>query len=295
MITFNNKVAENLREIAALLKAQHANQFRCQAYMNAAMSIEKLPKDLRELFEEQGLKGLINLPTIGIGIAHLIYEYIETGRMSRLANLQGSFDSIALLQLIPTVGRRLAQRIYEKLHINSLASLENALHTGQLKKIEGLGNKRLQAIESWLSMYFTERNKNLKTNMEVFHDKYRDPSVELLLKLDSEYRDKANFGELPLIRPKRFNPENKAWLPIWHTKKKDWHFTVIFSNTERAHKFDRIYNWVIIFFYDSHHQEGHYTVVTETRGNLNNQRVVRGREDECRTYYDSIKKAGEIT
>ncbi len=290
MITFNNEVAQNLREIATLLEAQHANYFRCQAYLNAAITIENLPEDLRGLFEAKGLKGLIHLPTIGEGIAHLVSEYITTGRMSQLDNLQGSFDSIALLQVIPTVGRGLAQRIHDKLHIDSFASLENALHSGQLKQIEGLGNKRLQAIEDWLSIYFTERNKKLTTNASALNDKNSKPNVELLLKLDNDYRDKANLGKLPLIAPKRFNPDNKAWLPIWHTKKAHWHFTVIYSNTERAHKLDRIYNWVVIFFYDNHHKEGQYTVVTETRGNMNNLRVVRGREDECRTYYDSLKQ-----
>lgn len=53
-------------------------------------------------------------------------------------------------------------------------------------------------------------------------------------------------------------------------KKADWHFIVIFSNTEHAHTLDRIYNWVVISFSDSHYQEGEYTVVIDTRGYLNN-------------------------
>lgn len=291
MITFNNEVAQNLREIAALLNAQHANHFRCQAYLNAAKTIEESSEDLRSLFEAQGIEGLINLPTIGKGIAHLIYEYIATGRMSRLKNLQGSSDPLALLEMIPTLGRALAQRIYDKLHIDTLASLENSLHTGQLDQIKGLGKKRRQAIEDWLYKNFNERNKKLKINTNTFSMETKEPSVELLLNLDTEYRDKANVGKLPLITPKRFNPENKAWLPILHTKKADWHFTVIYSNTERAHKLDKVDDWVIIFFYDSHHQEGQHTVVTEVRGNLKDLRVVRGRENECRAYYAMLKHA----
>lgn len=72
MVIFNNEVSQNLREIAALLKAQHANHFRCQAYLNAAKTIENTPDDLKKLFEVQGIQGLINLATIGVGIAHLI-------------------------------------------------------------------------------------------------------------------------------------------------------------------------------------------------------------------------------
>jgi len=290
MTTFNNKIIQNLREIGALLKAQHANHFRCQAYLNAAETIEKSSIDLRLLFEEQGIQGLINLPTIGEGIAHLIEEFITTGRMSQLENLQGASDPVALFQLIPTVGKGLAERIHDDLHIETFASLENAVYTGKLNKISGLGKKRQQAIEDWLLINFTDRNRKLRTYSNVLSENKEEPSIELLLNLDTEYRDKANAGELPLIAPKRFNPENKAWLPIWHTKKTDWNFTVIYSNTLRAHKLNRIYDWVIILFYDSHHQEGQYTVVTEVRGNLERLRIVRGREDECRSYYNTLKQ-----
>lgn len=293
MITFNNDVAQKLREIAALLKAQHANHFRCQAYLKASQTIDNSPEDISLLFKEQGIKGLIHIPTIGTGIAHLIYEYITTGRISRLEKLQGLSDPLALFQLIPTIGRQLAQRIHDKLHINTLASLENAVHAGQLEQIEGLGEKRRRAIEDWLSRNFTEPNKALQTYSAGLSDKDKNnqPSVELLLNLDTQYRDKASAGKLPLITPKRFNPENKAWLPVLHTKKAEWHFTLIYSNTERAHKLERVYDWVIILFYDNNHQEGQYTVVTEVRGNLKGQRVVRGREDECRAYYNKLKQA----
>jgi putative hydrolase len=288
MSTFNNEIIKNLHEIAALLKAQHANHFRCQAYLKAADTIENSTIDLSVLFEEQGIQGLINLPTIGEGIAHLIEEFITTGRMSQLENLQGASDPVGLLQLIPTVGKGLAERLHDKLNIDTFASLENAVHTGKLDRIKGLGKKRQLAIEDWLLMNFTERNRKLSTHSNTLSGNKKEPSVELLLNLDNEYRDKANAGKLPLISPKRFNPENKAWLPIWHTKKDDWNFTVIYSNTLRAHKLNRIYDWVIIFFYDSHHQEGHNTVITEVRGNLKRLRIVRGREEECRSYYSTL-------
>jgi putative hydrolase len=291
MTAFNNGVAQNLRKIAALLKEQQANYFRCQAYLHAAQTIEHLPQDLRVLFEEQGIQGLIHLPTIGTGIAHLIYEHISTGRMSKLENLQGSSDPISLYQVIPTVGIELAQRIHDKLHVDTLEELESAVHTGQLNQIEGLGKKRQQAITDWLSNNFNERNKNLSSYTTRFGEKKMGPSVSLLLKVDDQYRTKALAKKLPLIAPKRFNLEHKSWLPILHTTQENWHFTAIYSNTERAHKLDKIFDWVVIFFYDNQHQEGHHTVVTETHGNNTGKRVVRGREYECRVFYETSKQA----
>jgi hypothetical protein len=111
------------------------------------------------------------------------------------------------------------------------------------------------------------------------------PSVDILLDVDREYRDKANAGSLPKIAPRRMNPEGKAWLPVLHTRFGPWHFTALFSNTERAHELHRIFDWVVIFYSDPEGGEGQATVVTERRGALTGKRVVRGREPECARHY----------
>src|SRR4249919_1386919 len=113
------------------------------------------------------------------------------------------------------------------------------------------------------------------------------PGVDLLLEVDREYREKGRAGVLPRIAPRRFNPEGKAWLPVLHTRFGPWHFTALFSNTERAHELHRTYDWVVIFVRDGDQEESQYTVVTERRGALSGQRVVRGREPECARYYRS--------
>jgi putative hydrolase len=59
----------------------------------------------------------------------------------------------------------------------------------------------------------------------------------------------------------------------------------MFSNTARAHELRKTQDWVVIYYYDDHQQEGQHTLVTETHGPLQGQRVVRGREAECRRYY----------
>ena len=111
------------------------------------------------------------------------------------------------------------------------------------------------------------------------------PSVDILLGVDREYREKAQAGSLPKIAPRRMNPEGKSWLPVLHTRFGPWHFTALFSNTERAHELHRIFDWVVIFYSDPQGAEGQATVVTERRGALTGQRVVRGREPECARHY----------
>jgi hypothetical protein len=111
-----------------------------------------------------------------------------------------------------------------------------------------------------------------------------EPSVDILLEIDKAYQQKAEAGELRKIAPRRFNPDDEAWLPIMHTERDQWSFTVLYSNTARAHDLNKTHDWVVIY-YEGNGQEDQCTVVTETRGPLEGKRVVRGREKECLQYY----------
>jgi putative hydrolase len=159
------------------------------------------------------------------------------------------------------------------------------VRSGQLSKVEGLGPKRKQTIKDWLSKHPGERNRQLSWTHAADHQ----ADIKTVLEVDAVHRSKAAAGKLPQIAPRQFNPENKAWLPILHGTYKQWHFTALYSNTERAHQLKRTQDWVVIYFYDDHHQESQNTVVTETHGQLRGKRVVRGREAECLDYYDAKK------
>jgi hypothetical protein len=106
-----------------------------------------------------------------------------------------------------------------------------------------------------------------------------------LLDVDEEYRRRAAAGRLRKIAPRRFNPTCEAWLPVLHSERNDWRFTVLFSNTAQAHQLERTRDWVVVYFHTDAGPEGQRTVVTETQGPLAGRRVVRGREPECQAHY----------
>jgi putative hydrolase len=119
-VVINQDIADKLREIAALLEEQGAGPFRVNAYRRAASTVDNLDGPITEIVEHKGLPGLIALPGIGEGIARSIYEYVAMGRMSRLESLRGGHDPVALFEKIPGVGPKLAHRILETLHIDTL-------------------------------------------------------------------------------------------------------------------------------------------------------------------------------
>ena len=112
-------------------------------------------------------------------------------------------------------------------------------------------------------------------------------SIEEILALDQEYRQKAEADELRKIAPKRFNPTGEAWLPIMHKRVRNYRITLLFSNTKRAHEKGKTRDWVVLYCKDPEGHQTQCTIVTEFAGGLKGKRVVRGSEEDCRNYYYS--------
>ena len=276
----NRAISERLYEYATVLEQQQANQFRIRAYQRAAATVEGLDREVSEIYQQGGTDALVALPNIGKGIASAIAELVHSGRLTRLERLRGALEPSQLFQILPGVGPRLAERIHDTLGVDTLEELELAAHDGRLEAVPGISQGRAQIIRAALRTLLT-------TPRPAFHrDGSNGPDIGLLLEIDRDYREKAEKGELPTIAPRRFNPGRKSWLPVLHEQVGSWHFTALFSNTARAHELKRTQDWVVIYFYNDHHEEGQHTVVTETAGPLRGRRVVRGREAECRAFYE---------
>lgn len=281
----SQKIAERLREAADLLEGQGANPFRVRAYRNAADTVARLGDELSDRFCRGGAAALEELPNIGPSLAAAIAEMIRTGRWAQLQRLRGESEPERLFQTIPGVGPRLARRLHEHLHVDTLEALEIAAHDGRLESVPGVGRRRAELLRAALASLLARTRPPRPVSVA-------EPDVAILLDVDREYRDKAAAGALRTIAPKRFNPEGKAWLPILHARRGAWELTALFSNTARAHELRKVHDWVVIYFHTDSQPEGQRTVVTEARGSLAGRRVVRGREAECRAVAQEPSQAG---
>ncbi len=166
-----------------------------------------------------------------------------------------------------------------------------------LLEIKGIGERIAGLISEYIEAGHVELLENLEKETtpdqkkEAGRKKKPAPAEQrvdiplaLLLDIDAEYRGKAAGGKLKRIAPRKLNPEGKAWLPILNTERKGYRFTVMFSNTERAHELGKTNDWVVVY-YEKGRGENQCTVVTEQRGALKGKRVVRGREQESQEYY----------
>jgi hypothetical protein len=205
---------------------------------------------------------------------------VRTGHWTQLERLRGTHDPVWLFGRVPGIGPELACRVADELHIDTLEALEMALYDGRLGALPGFGARRVAMVRAALAEMLGRRRRPNAVRAE--------PSADILLDVDREYREKASAGKLRFIAPKRFNPRNEAWLPVLHAERRQWQFTALYSNTALAHKLGRTRDWVVIYFLTNSHTEGQRTVVTETRGPLKGKRVIRGREGECVEHQPSL-------
>ena len=285
----NDQIAELLEQVADRLEAQHANIYRIDAYRAGAAVVRGHETSIQDLALAEGQKGLDALPQIGSSLSGSIDEIAHTGRLRLLERLEGKLSPVELFKTVPGIGEELAERIHRELELDTLEALEVAAHDGRLDAVAGFGPRRLEAIRDILATMLARSARGRARRFEALRQAgarvsapetvEARPDVNLLLQVDEQYRQKVEADELPRISPQRNNPEGVAWLPILHSYEDGWHFTALFSNTDRAHELGRVRDWVVIYFERDGH-EGQCTVVTEYRGPLTGRRVVRGREDE---------------
>jgi hypothetical protein len=145
---------------------------------------------------------------------------LTTGRWRFLEHLKGSTDPVRPFRSIPGMDRKLAHRVCDALHIETLEALEMAVHDGRLEHVPGFGPRRALMMLGRVRSRAPARDQ--------------DPAEDVLLDVDKECRRWPAPGDLIKIALKRFNPHAKPWLPVLHTTHEGWHFIAIYSNTVRS-------------------------------------------------------------
>jgi DNA polymerase (family 10) len=147
----NAEIARLLGDVADLLEISAANPFRVRAYRNAARTVADHPDPLAELVK-QGDFDLTDLPGIGGGIAKEITTLVETGTLPQRQQLVATVPP-GLLELlrIPGLGPKRVKLFHDKLKVNSVADLKQALDAGSVAKLAGFGPKLLEKIREGVS------------------------------------------------------------------------------------------------------------------------------------------------
>jgi len=92
----NKKIAKILYEIEEYLNIKGV-AFKPKAYRKAAAALEKLEKDVSEIYQKKGLKSLEEISGIGKSIAKKIEEYLKKGEVKYHQELK---EETAIRQIV---------------------------------------------------------------------------------------------------------------------------------------------------------------------------------------------------
>jgi DNA polymerase (family 10) len=178
MIT-NVAISKILRQIAYLIELQkeedkvnkdkaNAVLFKTRAYRRAADIIENLPSNVEEIYNEEKLKGLSEIPSVGKSIAIKIEEYITTGKVEYLEELKEKttidIEEFYNLEGIG-IGPRTIKALHDSLRVNNLSDLEKAASEGKIHNIPGFSYKKEQSILKKIQSLKKERSRYLLGNI----------------------------------------------------------------------------------------------------------------------------------
>jgi DNA polymerase (family X) len=141
----NKEIAAILNEVADYLELKSKNEFRVNAYRNAARTVQDLTKSMAQMADDK--KDIGSLPDIGESMAEKIMEITRSGRLKQLENLKKEMpDSLIDIMKLEQMGPQRTKVLYEELNIESIDELRKVAEKGKLEQLKGFGNKTTQNI-----------------------------------------------------------------------------------------------------------------------------------------------------
>src|SRR5215217_9104506 len=140
----NAAVADILERHGRLLEVAGESPFRTRAFTRAAESLRLYSERVADVAAQGRLR---EIPGIGEGISAAIMQILKTGTFDAHVQLTGRIpESLVELMAIPGVGAKTVLRLYSDLDVDSLAGLEAALASGQVRAAKGLGPRAEAAM-----------------------------------------------------------------------------------------------------------------------------------------------------
>lgn len=137
-------LADVLDEIGLLMEIKGENPFKIRAYRNGAETVRQYDGDIVALAAANELDGIKG---IGKALQEKLHELASTGTLEFHQNLRAEFPAgLFDLFTIQGLGPKKVRALYDKLGIDSVASLKAACEDGQVASLAGFGKKTVEKL-----------------------------------------------------------------------------------------------------------------------------------------------------
>ena len=136
--------------------------FKVRSFTRAYNTISSLSYSVEEVYRNNGLKGLMEIPSVGKAIASKIEEYLKTGKIQHLEDLRSRTPvNISDFYGLEGVGPKTIKILYDNLGVKDLAGLEKAVSEGKLRGIPGFSQKKEEIILKKIEQLKKKRERYL--------------------------------------------------------------------------------------------------------------------------------------
>ncbi len=201
MADHNAQLATLFQQMADVLEITGGNRFRVLAFQKAARALAEQTADVADMDDDE----LGEIDGIGKGMVGRIREYLDTGRIEEHQKLMEQVPA-GLLELldIPGMGPKTVATFWQKADVTDLNTLKKKLETGELAKLPGFGQKKIENIRKSLA-FAAEAGKRARLGdalplAQWFVDQLRKlKSAKQVAYAGSLRRGKETIGDVDLL------------------------------------------------------------------------------------------------
>jgi len=200
----NRELAKIFNEIALYFEMDGA-PFKPQAYEKAAINLETLSEDVKDIYKKGGREALEEIPGVGKNIADKVIEYIKVGKIKEYEKLKKKTPvSIDELISVEGIGPKGVSYLYKKLKIKNLKDLERAAKAGKIRNLPNFGKKKEQNILEGIE--FVKRSKGrfllgeiLPKVQEIISELKKLKEIKQISEAGSVRRRKETIGDVDIL------------------------------------------------------------------------------------------------
>lgn len=151
----NREIAHLLRSIEAAYLIKNVNRFRTIAYQNAADTVEKMTREIKDVWQEGNLD---KIPGIGSTIASALDEFFRKGYSRHFQQaLKGIPQTVFELMKVPSIGPKKAFKLAKIFKLKNpetvFADLRKLSQADKIAKVPSFGKKSQELIIKALDLY----------------------------------------------------------------------------------------------------------------------------------------------
>ncbi|MCF8244786.1 MAG: PHP domain-containing protein [Saprospiraceae bacterium] len=160
----NKEIAKQFQYLGEIMELHEENPFKIKSYLNAYLTIRKLPEPITEMApgDLEKIKG------IGSSTSASIQELLQTGAMQALKKYEEKTPpGVREMLHIPGFGPKKIRDIWKVLGVETIGELRYACNENRLVELKGFGEKTQEDLRQKLEYYQKSKGKSLFADLDV--------------------------------------------------------------------------------------------------------------------------------